>query len=258
MTHLLLLALLPSPAHAEPAAAAMDVACFGPAPTDSIPATGATDVPLDVSPVVVFNEDCGTATWTLVLTRGDDGVEITRTEATVGTIAELAVPSLLDPETAYVLTLTDTSEREHVIGFTTGTAESEASASPVVTAVGGGWTESDRMVEFFAYGTPGAHEALLEFVDDDGDVVGAAIVRAGEDVSAVWSRSRPRPPEEVCVSLAQRDVAGEWTESEILCDEVDVVNEDTTPRYCSSAAGGAPAVFTAILAALAGLRRRRR
>jgi hypothetical protein len=232
--------------------------CGGAYPTDSLPRPGATDVPVDAQPVVLFAFDaCGNDAWTVSLMKGD--VRVAHVEENVRDgLAELPLDAPLEPDTAYALVLRDTlAADQHVIGFTTGAASGGPPGEPPAFAsFSAAWYADAETMSVAAGVEPGLPEALVQVVDADSAQVMQAQIARGGLYEAGYDVLIASPPAETCAFLRQRDVRGGFLESAVACAEVDVVEAEHEHGICGTP-GAAAGLVPAALAMLAGLRRRR-
>lgn len=268
----LLFALL-SPAYAE--AFAADVAapepCAGATPSFSVPAAGATDVPVNIQPAMVFSTDgCSSSYWTLTLT-DSEGAEVATLSGDPGNgLLELPLSEPLLPDSAYLFTaLAEDGGSELVeAAFTTGSSEATLHGIvPEVIDLGAMWFESDGSVVInptVAYGEVPGGELIARWNDGPPDQVGSSVVHRRDSAGAeaesrytsqVFTDVRP---EEWCVFAETRELDGTWNTGEELCAEplVGVVGEE--PTACSCSVGGeAAGAWVGLVGAAALIRRRR-
>ncbi|MFN7145779.1 MAG: Ig-like domain-containing protein [Myxococcota bacterium] len=211
--------LLPlAPAHAL-------TLCEADVPVDSLPANGAVDVPVDVSPAFVLRpSSCGAEDHTAVLTRADDGVALAMVEDRIHDdgIVEVRPAEPLDPFTAYVLTL-DPGGEEAVVAFTTGDGVSAAvEGAPTLTMLSATGFRHGENVEVRAEAdAAGEEDSLVVFVEQttrrarDGH-------RAplGAPVEGGWLETDAAGGDVVCAAVLQRTLVGDRLESEVSCVDI--------------------------------------
>ncbi|MES2644920.1 MAG: Ig-like domain-containing protein [Myxococcota bacterium] len=214
---MVLLFALVSPAHA------LRVVCNGFDVTDTVPMTGAENVPVDARPAVTFAPGCSGATdWSAVLARTEDSVGIAfatglQDELDLSRLLEVFPEADLDPTTGYTLTLSSFEGEAITAGFTTGTGRvAGLDGAPTVTVER---TTSDRAngaltVDLLV--TPAADPDGLSILQvKDGALnrgVQSFVVPPTGDMTfpIVWGNSDQ--PDEVCPQVRQLDGAGVPTE----------------------------------------------
>lgn len=261
----MLLALVTLPALADAIAAPQE--CFTATPSVSVPATGATGVPLDITPAVVFVDGgCGVGQWQLTLTRGDDGSELgTVIESPDDLLLELDLDGELDADTDYVLTLTplDGTGTQSLVEFRTGaTHVVPHGVVPQVSAVEPGWrsdTLALRTVGTVEFGAGGGQDLLTRWTVSDPDEAFSGVLLATdavgtEAVRTVLVEGLGELPDEACLTVETRELDGVWNVSETVCAAVE--DKSPAPGLCATSGGAAGAVGAA-LALVAALGRRR-
>lgn len=227
----------------------------------SLPATGATDVPLDAVPALLLagNGVCSYIEWTVTLTGG------TTTQSqihTAGRLVEIFPEAPLEPNTDYVVRIepADGAGEASEIGFRTG----EALATGLV-------------------GIPAIQDLEVFMINTDGDIEGEGTILAADSSDgvpyivaledeagfryALQGTSAQTIPfaldieghgeEELCLYAAQRDILGEWFESAAACAVPEALVESDDANPCGGCAtGGGGAGFGALIALLF-IRRRR-
>ncbi len=239
--------------------------CMAATPSQTFPGNGATNVPLDVVPAVVFTDNgCGNSEWVLTLTRDEDGeVAGTVNDAAPDFLAELALDADLDADTAYTLTISGTQEA--IVTFTTGAALVQPHGLvPEVLDVSATWEDVTQQVVFsgnvlngasagqdlivqWQTAAPGGGDELKNtFVDAAGTQAEHVYVAAGSiDAPSDW-----------CLTPSIRKDDGTWNVGEEVCGEVDDQSSDD-PFSCSTG-GGSSSAFAALLASASLLARRAR
>lgn len=225
----------------------------GPAwPVDSLPWNGAVDVPIDAAPAMAFSSaECGSARWTLVLTRTSDGVEIARTdddEVDDG-LVEVFPDDDLEPDTPYTLLVTSDDDSMSLTSFTTGSGVAgEHAGAPAVASVDARYSTLDSTLDVSVVAwAAGEDDAILVFLDEDTPRGGAVLSIEGDVVGNSWSVTGDEVGSTRCVSAVQRDIRGEFVEGLEHCEPV---------CGCASGSGVATPLLVA-LGALAAARRRR-
>lgn len=261
----MLFALLALPAFADAIAAPQE--CFAATPMLSVPVNGATGVPIDVTPAMVFSDEgCGIGQWQLTVTRGDDGSELgTITEVPDDFLIELDLDGELDPDTDYVMTVTplDGSGTESVVEFRTGATHAVPhGVVPVVELVEPTWRSDTAVLRVegsVSFGAGGGQDLLTRWTasDADGtalDTIFSLDAVGTEPVRAVPVQGVVEMPAEACLTVETRELDGAWNASDTVCGAV----EDLSPAVslCSTGSGVASAAG-AVLALAAALGRRR-
>ncbi len=246
--------LLISPAHAISG-------CDDSSPVASLPASGATDVPLDVKPLFVFwVSDCQDNGWTATLSREDDGSTISLIDAHISAdVIELPVVGPLSPNTAYVLTVaSDGSSNTSTVTFTTGESLAEPHAGvPAISGALAGWSEQFDMILANAVIAPvEGTESLIQVAEDDEGHITFPITEVSTmeaPFAYSWATPLAERPAEWCLSVRQRDIAGDWTEGDDWCAEI------ARPHIFGgcSASPHAPSTFGLLVGIAALLSRRR-
>ncbi len=253
-----------SSAFADAAFAAPEM-CMAATPSQTAPANGATNVPLDVVPAVVFIDNgCGNSEWVLTLTRDADGEVIATTnDPSQDFLAELPLDADLDAETAYTLTISGT--QESVVSFTTGAALVQPHGLvPEVLDLGASWDNvvqqvvldgtvhngaaagQDLIVQWRSASSDGSSELTNTFVD-----------AAGTDAQRSYAAgSSIGLPSEWCLTPSIREADGTWNDGEQSCGAVEDVSSD--PIFSCSTGGGSASGLAALLASASLLARRAR
>jgi hypothetical protein len=245
--------------------AAAPTSCLPPTVFVTLPAPLATNVPVDAVPAALLSAgDCGGQDWTGVLIDAGTGAEVVSVTHSVadGRVIEVDPGADLAPDTTYTLRFSpnDGSGELTEIGFTTGTGTSagldggpmvESAAVVYDTSTAGlsfqveaGMAGSEDGPTIVAFGVEG--EDPLDWTS----ATGPAIVLLSAES---WDFAEA--PEEVCVTVRQRDITGAWSESPSDCVAPEIVRSEG--GGCN-VAGGSPisGLFGLLLAA--GLVRRAR
>jgi hypothetical protein len=126
--------------------------CSGGSVTGTVPAPGATDVPIDIRlAALVVDHGCLTGVdWTFTLTRADSGALVAEATTAEAQLVEAALgelfPPVLDPLTAYVFTVRQDFLVAEV-GFTTGEGLVVGlDGVPMLTDVAAQWQREDGSV----------------------------------------------------------------------------------------------------------------
>lgn len=241
--------------------------CAAASPAQTAPMNGATNVPIDVVPAVVFQDNgCGSAEWSLTLTRSDDGEVIAlSTETPDDFLAELDIGADLEPETTYILTITGSTES--VVAFTTGFGSAEPHGLvPQVVEVGSAWDNQLQHVVLTASVQSGAvaGQDLIVQWHTEGAKGGSALTStffeaAGteREHTIIAAFGAINQPDQWCLTPSIREVNGTWNDGEPACGAVEDVS-DTGMLACNSSAGdvaGSAAVLAgAVLLAWRGRR----
>ncbi|MDP2306155.1 MAG: Ig-like domain-containing protein [Pseudomonadota bacterium] len=227
---LLLASLLVPTAIAEP----LPPACSMIALSDTVPAPGAVDVPLDARPAVVFSDGCfGGDGWLVALTLAEDASEVAIVTAGLDDLATTLLVEVfpaedLIPDTAYVLELTpDDGAGELVsVGFTTGTELVVGlTGEPVLSVQYAQYAAKDGEIEV-SWSVKAATDpdvlSVLQLRDAEGDRgIQSFVVPASGATERTLIWRDPVRPTEVCPQVRQIDGAGVATEwSEPVCTQV--------------------------------------
>jgi len=221
------------------------IACMDPYVTSTVPAAGATDVPVDVAPGFIWADDCfmgGVMTITLEL----DGELIAEEEIAVGGagtgIARLTLADELLADTEYRMVVIDVIWGETEVFFTTGSEQVQGAVAPeVIRFTVEAWS-TDFGFDLSSYlqaelGEDPDGLSILLLVDEDGEVLSAT------PDNEIW-HSEPVEdlPEEYCLLIAQEDGAGVRTETVEACAVPELQRDigrrcSTTPLGASMLAG---------------------
>lgn len=240
--------------------------CAAASPAQTAPMNGATGVPLDVVPAVVFMDNgCGAGGWQLTLSRTDNGDVIAQAGDTPDDfLAELDPGADLEPETAYTLTITGSTES--VVSFTTGFGTAEPHGFvPEVVEIGSTWDNQiqqvvltasvqngesagqDLIVQWHTEGATGKSAMTSTFFEAAGTEREHTIIAAFGAINQ---------PDEWCLTPSIREVNGTWNDGESACGAVEDVSQGGLA--CNSSAGdvaGSAAVLAgAVLLAWRGRR----
>lgn len=240
--------------------AAEDMApCGEPYIVGTVPTAGQTEVPLDISPALIWAEDCG-----------DGGVLNARLELDGQVLAEqqfvtevgsngmerLLLEEPLLPGTDYLFVIED-SWSSVEIAFTTGEGLVVGAEPPVaISTEASTWADGDGFALWTSveaeFGQDPDHSSVLLLVDADGGILAAS------SNNPSWMTAREHVserPEEGCTLLAQEDGAGTRSEPIEACAEATLVGGGHPDRLgCST--GGLAATLGMALAGLLALRRR--
>ena len=244
-----------STAHADVAMAPEMCAAASPAQTS--PMNGATGVPLDVVPAVVFNDNgCGAGEWQLTLTRSDDGGVVAQAGETPDDfLAELDPGADLEPETAYTLTITGSTES--VVTFTTGYGAAEPHGIvPEVVDIGGTWEDVNQQVVLTATVQMGesAGQDLIVQWHTKGANWGSALTSTFFEAAGT-ERQRTiiakfgavNQPDEWCLTPSIREVNGTWNDGEPACGAVEDVSASGV-LGCNTAASAGGGWWSGVVA----------
>ncbi len=261
-----MLALSPSALAQDTAAAPATMDCALATLSQSLPADGATNVPFDVAPVLLFEGTCGVpAPYTVSLYRAGE-TDPARTDvydfaafqtAGAATLLELDVGSL-DEDTAYTLELSTDFGDVETIAFETG-----SSATPTISGAAPAIAIDDATQSQFEQGWSEIRVDLTLTSAADDPSLSTYIVRSGgfertvllatgasDTTSLAWGVDDPL--DEVCVTAIERDGTGSWHgPSEEVCADL-----DTGSSGCS-ASGVAPSALSLLAGLLLPLARRR-
>ncbi|MES2644921.1 MAG: hypothetical protein V4850_35875 [Myxococcota bacterium] len=242
--------------------------CSGGSVTDTVPAPGATGVPIDIRlAALVIDAGCLTGVdWAFTLTRADSGALVAEATAAESELVATGLgelfPPVLDPLTAYVFTV----EQDFLVaevGFTTGEGlVAGVDGVPILTDVAAQWQREDETVRVRGgtsvtwNATPAADPdglSILQIPDDATERDHATHLAETGSGWMFWAGdSRPA---QVCPKVRQIDGKGVATAfSAPVCVDV----EDVTPAGCQSTP--APLTGLGMLGALVSvlLRNRRR
>ncbi|MCB9675965.1 MAG: hypothetical protein H6737_12655 [Alphaproteobacteria bacterium] len=258
-----MLLLLPSLALAAPARAQADAPaeCAIATLSDSVPANGATDVPVDIAPFFVFRGSCGVAA-PYTLTVYQNGVaEPVHTEVYDFPAFQSAGESwMLDAdfgellaETAYTVELTTDWGEQVQLGFTTGSdyADVISGGVPGVSIEHG--SQADLGAGLFSTAVEltltSAGRGQGAYVVREGGADRAVVLATGESQSVSLSWNSFERAHEICLTAIERDGIGNWHGPS---DETCIPLEKT--RGCTHTA---PWLAGWMLLPLLGLRRQR-
>lgn len=192
--------------------------------SQSVPADGATDVPIDLAPLLLFEGACDIPapyTVSLFLTGGTvplrtDVYDVPAFQTVGGTA--LLEPDLgaLQADTAYTVELQDGFGGLQQIAFETGSG-----SVPTITGAAPGVTIDDARRTGFEQGFNEVRVGLTLTSAADDPSMSTYIVRSGglqrsallatgptDSISIGWSVDAPL--DEVCVSVVERDGSGTW------------------------------------------------
>ncbi len=239
----MLTALLLTPAAHSTSLAPADPACTPVVFAASQPRDGAAQVPLDVSPVLLFDGDC-TSPFPLEVTvfRGDrrdpERTDVYGPEHSFGAGAMLGIEldvGPLEPDTEYRLEATAGFVDPIVVVFETGSAVlavPDGSPSVTVDAAFGSRSRDGRRISVeltvtSAWSDPASAELSTWLVREGGLGRGLFVAPApGEPVEVSWAPVDRL--DEVCITVEERDSAGRFSgASAEECSEV------TGARGCS-------------------------
>jgi hypothetical protein len=211
---MMLALLLTRPTFAIPA----DVECATATLVDSLPRQGDVDVPIDIAPLLVFDQgSCGPAFPLIVqLKAGESLIDERRYESgglgIAGTwTVDLDLPEL-SPNTAYVLDVqSEWAGEQALLGFTTGSAPAAPRVGlPEATLESVDQIDLDGIVQVDAtlQITPVHPSSSAVVVRANGVERAFVLVDGPGEYSVSWvdiDRS-----DEVCVSVVERDDLGAW------------------------------------------------
>lgn len=199
----------------------------------TVPASGATDVPIDLAPALVFVGDCGIdAPITLALRTPAQPEPVFEQEFTYDAFVQsgtawLLEPSwgVLEPDTAYTVEITSSFAESRQFGFTTGSRQAEP-LSGVLPGVSIAFA-SQRRESSYAFPleleldlTTAGPDAGLFLVRTGDDARGLLVVPDGGVATIGWTASEWT--REVCVTVVERDAFGTWHgPSDEACAEVE-------------------------------------
>lgn len=247
---------------AEVAASEM---CMAATPAQTFPGNGATDVPLNVVPAVVFQDNgCGNSEWTLTVTRSDDGEVIgTVIDPSQDFLAELALDADLETDTAYTLTISGT--RESIVTFTTGAALVQPHGLvPEVVDVSATWDDVFHQVVLSGTvqnGTTAGQDLIVQWQtaapNGDNELTTTFVDAAGTEAERAYvAGSSTEAPTEWCLTPSIREADGTWNEDEAVCGAVE--DQTTEVIFSCSTGSGSASVLAALLASASLLARRAR
>ena len=235
--------------------------CMGPMVSQTLPAAGARQVPVDALPAFIWQEDCGEAgRFVAQLWQGEELVheEVFDTpggQEGVG-LERLMLKELLLPETDYLLRLSG-PEGEQDIEFSTGTEQVVGAEPPELL-------DAQTQVSRYRW-TFWAFTDLRVEQGEDPDALSALLLLDGEGRAVAASTQSPVVldhyvagdiadlPEEICHSVVQVDGLGAESEPIEHC-----WNPEDPGLFegCSSAPAGA-SLLAGLCGMLLALRRRR-
>jgi uncharacterized protein (TIGR03382 family) len=232
--------------------------CRGARVTATLPREGQTNVPLDITPALLWSDDCGEGGVVTVTLELDDEEATLVYEGSVTTsggetgMERITLPETLSPNTDYWLTLRD-DRRTTEVPFTTGSTLTQGAQPPVVLSVAAStetrgeawWLETKVRAE---PGSDPDDSSVLLLVDEDGGILDASL---DDPARLSFEETRLSQPEEGCVLLAQEDGRGQRSEVVEACAEA----HREWGRGCSAA--GLSASLALALSGLLLLRRRR-
>lgn len=211
-----------------------DMACMPLQILQTIPATGASDVPVDTTFQLVFDGNCGGSTaWTFTIVNPSDDTVLASADWTW----DGAVPSLasFDPEadlpanTALVLSATGADGYSYYgdvsVAFTTGAGTVQGLTGTLSAEVASAtWYRDSSQAEVTVDVTPATDPdglSLIHIVGGNSQVfVDAATV--GQSDPMIWF-TQAAEPDELCVDVTQIDGAGRESEPVTACGEADIV-----------------------------------
>lgn len=215
-----MLSLLTLTALARPAELAAPEECVVAQLSSSLPASGATEVPVDVVPFLVFEGNCGPAVPLTLTLSVAGGATVSQTQVDFAAfelagetwLLEPTFPEL-EPSTDYVLDIASEWDEPRSVSFTTGNDAASplpAGSTPTLTLDSldiekdgfGGFLVSTEISLAAAGGGDG-----ISMVRQDGEP--RAILPTTESSATLewWTDSRPS---EVCLSVIERDATGIW------------------------------------------------
>lgn len=248
-------------AHAEPQGVAEDVACAPLTLTRSIPSANATDVPVDVSPTLIFEGNCGGSTdWTLEIADAEGNVLHSQAWTWDGNMTALAT---MDPaedlpaDSDLVLRATPSGPEWGTlveVPFSTGSEHLAPLAGlPTVEITSAVWWVRSQTVEVTADITPAADPHGLSIIRVTSPNA-SFIVSAEPLVDQPFAWFEAESPDEACVSVVQIDGSGVPTEPVEAC--ADPVNRHSGGCFSRETPVSSRAVL--LLPALLLFRRRAR
>jgi len=225
--------------------------CTGPYVGDTVPFAGATDVPVDVAPAIVWVDSCEDGgSLEIVLMQGDSLIAELSVDIDAGQSSGVGrlLPGQLEPNTEYRLVYTHRWGDELESLFTTGEGLVQGAGGPEVLGFSARAWRQDGGFDLqctleAALGEDPDGLSVLVVSNEDGDVrAGLVDDRDGEGGSVEWFYDRVEErPEEYCVFVVQEDGAG------VAGDAVEACTEPE--RGCSTAPLGA-SLFVGLLAML--------
>ncbi len=268
---LLILALSTAYADTDAGIAAMDIAeCTAGFASFSQPMPGTTGVPLDVAPAVVIEaEGCSTpGEWTLTLKTAADGAVVQSIALSAASgLAELIPDAPLTAETDYVLVVepNDMSAGPTEIAFTTGLDTSVADAPiPTLSAVAAEFDPATPRLFLDATTTLGetaGRDLIVQVMDASKDPYAGSsmftdVSAMGTSLGESWASTRTSTsaPESWCVAARARNLDGSWSESEVFCVDVEIV--ESSAGSCSTSGSAPVGIGFALALAALGARRR--
>lgn len=214
--------LLSSLAFAD-AAAEMDMApCMEAYVSATVPAAGATDVPVDVAPALIWADDCSMGgSFQLRLELDGELVAEHRVDAASGSrsgVGRMPLEQELLPNSEYRLVIQDSWQETELL-FTTGEGLVQGAAPPVVDSFSvEAWENGDGFsLSGSLSATQGADPdelSLLILRSLEGEVLAAS----DQTSSWLWFNEFSQDvPEELCVELVQQDGAGTESDPVVSC-----------------------------------------
>ncbi len=256
----------------------MDVACMPLQILQTIPESGATNVPVDTTFAIVFDGSCGgTTNWTFqIVDPSDDSVLASAPWTWNGAVPALAT---LDPETNLpadtALELVALSEGGYYYGdssipFTTGSGTVQGLTGALTAEVlSATWYRDSSQAEVGVAVTPMTDPDGLSLIHVVGGNSQTFVSGNGGPVEPFVWFSQAAEPAELCVEVSQIDGAGRESEPVTACAEAEIVGGPLGGRGCfrgrTDVAVGEPRESTAepseaalLLGGLAFLLRRRK
>ncbi|MCB9675964.1 MAG: hypothetical protein H6737_12650 [Alphaproteobacteria bacterium] len=190
--------------------------------TATVPAADATDVPVDLAPLFLWEGDCGIDTpVTVTLSRAGEIGPVFTQDFEFGAFTSNGATWMLEPDwgtldadTVYTVEITNPYGEATLFGFTTGsrTAESIAGGAPGVVIDDARQAKLNRWthpIEVDLTLTSAGESGGVFVLRDGGTAVGVAITDAPTGTATVtWTvGERER---EVCITAVQRDETGAW------------------------------------------------
>jgi hypothetical protein len=204
-----------------------DVACAPLTLTRSIPAANQVDVPVDVSPTLIFQGNCGGAhDWTFDIHDAEGTILFSQTwtwDDSVTALVTINPDGDLPSNADLVLRATpstDGGEWGELVEIPFSTGESHVvplSGAPTVEITSAVWFRNTQLVEVFADIVPiddPNHLSLLHVQSNGGDFVTPAAPMSDQAFS--WFEAEA--PDEVCVTVTQIDGSGAASEAVKACE----------------------------------------
>lgn len=236
-----------------PFAHAYTILCNGLQVVGTVPAAGATDVPIDARPALVFTDGCPTTTGFTVELTGPEGAvpgSFDASDLASTHLLELFPDAELAPDTDYTLSFGSETTERTTVAFRTGADRVEPlTGEPAVVTSELRWAAKNLNVQATIHAIPDPTGLSVLTVTDGVHGSNAFLAEADgpTDIDLSWAQATR--PEETCLTIAQIDGAGRRTEG---------VSGDCEPVPLCATSPAAGALAAALGALAAVLRRARR